>query len=167
MMASVTFNGDPVTLIGTEVKEGDQAPNFTALDTGMKAHSLDDHQGKVRVISVVPSVDTGVCAQQTRRFNEEAAELDNVEVLTVSVDLPFAQKRWCAAEGIDNLTMLSDHRDFSFGEAFGIGIQEMRLLARGVFVLDSNGKVTHAEYVSEATEHPNYDEAISAAKETK
>ncbi|QDI93059.1 thiol peroxidase [Salicibibacter halophilus] len=166
-MASVTFNGDPVTLIGTEVKEGDQAPNFTALDTGMQAHSLDGHQGKVRVISVVPSVDTGVCAQQTRRFNEEAAELDNVEVLTVSVDLPFAQKRWCAAEGIDNLTMLSDHRDFSFGEAFGIGIQEMRLLARGVFVLDSNGKVTHAEYVSEATEHPDYDAAISAAKETK
>ncbi|AXF55968.1 thiol peroxidase [Salicibibacter kimchii] len=166
-MASVAFNGNPVTLIGTEMTEGDQAPNFTALDTSMQAHSLEDHEGKVRVISVVPSVDTGVCAEQTRRFNEEAANLENVEVLTISADLPFAQKRWCAAEGIDNLTMLSDHRDFSFGEAFGIGIQEMRLLARGVFVLDSNGKITHAEYVPEATEHPNYEAAITAAKETK
>ncbi|QQK81135.1 thiol peroxidase [Salicibibacter cibi] len=166
-MANVTFNGNPVTLIGTEVIKGDQAPDFQALDTSMQAHRLGDHQGKVRVISVVPSVDTGVCAKQTRRFNEEAAKLDNVEVLTISADLPFAQKRWCAAEDIDNLTMLSDHRDFSFGEAFGIGIKEMRLLARGVFVLDSNGMVTHAEYVPEVTEHPNYDAAISAAKETK
>ncbi|MBB6448155.1 thiol peroxidase [Geomicrobium halophilum] len=166
-MAKVTFKGSPVTLIGSELNKGDQAPNFTALDTDLQENSLGHYQGSVRVISVVPSVDTGVCAQQTRRFNEEAANLDNVQVLTISADLPFAQKRWCAAEGIENLTMLSDHRDFSFAEAFGIGIQEMRLLARGVFVLDSNGRVTYAEYVPEATEHPDYDAAIAAAKETE
>jgi thiol peroxidase len=118
----------------------------------------------VRLISVVPSIDTGVCDAQTRRFNEEAAKLDNVQILTISVDLPFAQKRWCGANGIDNVQMLSDHRDVSFGEAYGVLIKELRLLARAIFVVDSNDQVTYVEYVSEVTDHPNYEAAIEAAK---
>ncbi len=126
--------------------------------------TLNDSKGYVRLISVVPSIDTGVCDAQTRRFNEEATNLDNVKVLTVSVDLPFAQKRWCGSNGIENVQTLSDHRDLSFGVAFGVAIKELRLLARSVFVVDSNGLVTYAEYVGEITEHPNYEAAIEAAK---
>ncbi|WP_174729486.1 thiol peroxidase [Mesobacillus harenae] len=166
-MASVTFKGNPVTLIGNEVKVGDKAPDFTVLANDLSKVTLEDSKGQVRLISVVPSVDTGVCDAQTRRFNEESAGLENVKVLTVSVDLPFAQKRWCGANGIENVQTLSDHRDLSFGEAFGVAIQELRLLARAVFVVDSEDKVTYAEYVSEATNHPNYEAAISAAKEAK
>ncbi|WP_227936593.1 thiol peroxidase [Alkalihalobacillus deserti] len=166
-MATITFKNNPVTLLGSEVKVGEKAPNFTVLANDLSAVTLDDTKGKVRLISVVPSIDTGVCDQQTRRFNEEAATLSNVEVLTVSVDLPFAQKRWCAAAGIENVQTVSDHRDLSFGEAFGVAIKELRLLARAVFVIDSNDVVTYAEYVSEATNHPNYEAAIEAAKAAK
>lgn len=166
-MASITFKGNPVTLIGEEVKVGQQAPNFTCLANDLTPVTLDDSKGHVRLISVVPSIDTGVCDAQTRRFNEEAAKLENVKVITISVDLPFAQSRWCAASGIDNLQMLSDHRDLSFGEAYGVVIKELRLLARSIFVIDSNDKVTYVEYVSEATNHPNYEAAIQAAKEAK
>ncbi len=167
IMASITFKGNPVTLLGQEVKVGDKAPNFTVLANDLSPVSLDNSKGSVRLISVVPSLDTGVCDQQTRRFNEEAANLDNVQILTVSVDLPFAQKRWCGAAGIDKVQTVSDHRDLSFGEAFGVAIQELRLLARAVFVIDSNDVVTYAEYVSEATNHPNYEAAIEAAKQAK
>lgn len=163
-MANITFKGNPVTLLGTEVKVGEKAPNFTALANDLSPVTLDDSKGMVRLISVVPSIDTGVCDAQTRRFNEEAAKLGNVKVLTVSVDLPFAQKRWCAAAGIENVQTLSDHRDLSFGEAYGVAIQELRLLARAVFVVDSNDQVTYVEYVSEATDHPNYEAAVEAAK---
>ncbi|MCP3741151.1 thiol peroxidase [Rossellomorea sp. BNER] len=163
-MANITFKGNAVTLLGSEVKVGDTAPNFTVLANDLSEVTLDDSKGSVRLISVVPSIDTGVCDAQTRKFNEAAAELDNVKVLTVSVDLPFAQKRWCGANGIENVQTLSDHRDLSFGEAYGVHIQELRLLARAVFVVDSNDKVTYVEYVSEATDHPNYDGAIDAAK---
>lgn len=166
-MASITFKGNPVTLLGEEVKVGQQAPNFTCLANDLTSVSLADSKGNVRLISVVPSIDTGVCDAQTRRFNEEAAKLDNVKVLTISVDLPFAQSRWCAAAGIENLQMLSDHRDLSFGEAYGVAIQELRLLARAIFVVDSEDKVTYVEYVSEATNHPNYEAAIEAAKAAK
>ncbi|GIN60134.1 putative thiol peroxidase [Robertmurraya siralis] len=166
-MAAVTFKGNPVTLVGTEVKVGDKAPNFTVLANDLSPVTLDDSKGHVRLISVVPSIDTGVCDAQTRRFNEEAAKLDNVKVLTVSVDLPFAQKRWCAAAGIDNVQTVSDHRDLSFGEAYGAVMQELRLLARSVFVIDSNDTVTYVEYVSEGTDHPNYEAAIEAAKAAK
>ncbi|MDQ0156493.1 thiol peroxidase [Robertmurraya andreesenii] len=166
-MASITFKGGPVTLLGSEVKVGDKAPNFTVLANDLSPVTLDDSKGHVRLISVVPSIDTGVCDAQTRRFNEEAASLGNVKVLTVSVDLPFAQKRWCAAAGIENVQTLSDHRDLSFGEAYGVAIQELRLLARAVFVVDSNDTVTYVEYVSEATDHPNYEAAIEAAKAAK
>lgn len=165
-MAQVTFKSNPVTLLGTEVKVGEKAPDFTVLANDLSEVTLASSKGKVRLISVVPSIDTGVCDQQTRRFNEEAANLDNVQVLTVSVDLPFAQKRWCAAAGIDVQTV-SDHRDLSFGQAFGVAIKELRLLARAVFVVDSNDTITYAEYVSEATNHPNYEAAVEAAKSAK
>ncbi|MGF2617383.1 thiol peroxidase [Rossellomorea vietnamensis] len=163
-MASITFKNNPVTLSGIEVKPGDSAPDFTVLANDLSEVSLNDTKGKVRLISVVPSIDTGVCDAQTRKFNEEAGNLENVEVLTLSVDLPFAQRRWCGANGIENVQTLSDHRNLSFGEAYGVHIKEMRLLARAVFVVDSNDKVTYAEYVSEATNHPDYDAAIEAVK---
>lgn len=166
-MASITFKGNPVTLLGTEVKVGEKAPNFSVLANDLSEVTLDNTKGNVRLISVVPSLDTGVCDAQTRRFNEEAAKLDNVKVLTVSVDLPFAQSRWCGAAGIENVQTLSDHRDLSFGEAYGLAIKELRLLARAVFVIDSNDTVTYAEYVSEATNHPNYETAVEAAKQAK
>jgi thiol peroxidase len=166
-MASITFKGKPVTLLGNEVKAGDKAPNFTVLANDLSEVTLDDTKGSVRLISVVPSLDTGVCDAQTRRFNEEAANLGDVKILTISVDLPFAQKRWCGALGIKNVQTLSDHRDLSFGKAYGVVIKELRLLARAVFVIDSNDVVTYAEYVSEATNHPNYEAAIAAAKQAK
>ncbi|NSL51298.1 thiol peroxidase [Calidifontibacillus erzurumensis] len=166
-MANVTFKGNPVTLIGNEVKVGDKAPNFTVLANDLSEVTLDDTKGHVRLISVVPSLDTGVCDAQTRRFNEEASKLDNVKILTISVDLPFAQKRWCGANGIENVQTLSDHRDLSFGEAYGVVIKELRLLTRAVFVVDSSDTVTYVEYVTEATNHPNYEAAIEAAKNAK
>ncbi|BAB06913.1 thiol peroxidase [Halalkalibacterium halodurans] len=163
-MASITFKGNPMTLLGNEVKVGDKAPNFTVLANDLSPVTLDDSKGKVRLISVVPSIDTGVCDAQTRKFNEEAANLDGVEVLTVSVDLPFAQKRWCATAGLEQAKTLSDHRDLSFGKAYGVAIEELRLLARAVFVINANDEVTYVEYVSEATNHPDYEKAIEAAK---
>lgn len=166
-MANITFKGNPVTILGNEVKVGDQAPDFKVLANDLSEVTLADTKGQVRLISVVPSLDTGVCDAQTRRFNEEAANLGNVKVLTVSVDLPFAQKRWCGAAGVENVQTLSDHRDLSFGESYGVIIKELRLLARAVFVIDSNDKVTYVEYVSEATNHPNYEAALEAAKAVK
>jgi len=166
-MANVTFKNNPVTLVGDEVKVGEKAPHFTVLANDLSEVSLEDYKGQVKLISVIPSIDTGVCDAQTRRFNEEAAKLDNVTVLTVSMDLPFAQKRWCGANGIENVDTLSDHRDAYFGEAFGVLIKELRLLTRSVFVVNSEDEVVHAEYVPEATNHPDYDAAIEAAKEAK
>ena len=164
-MANITFKNGPVTLLGTEVKAGDKAPNFTVLANDLSPVTLENSAGKVRLISVVPSIDTGVCDQQTRKFNEAAAELgENVVILTVSVDLPFAQKRWCAAAGIENVQTVSDHRDLSFGQAYGVAIEELRLLARAIFVVDAEGTVTYVEYVSEATNHPDYEAAIAAVK---
>lgn len=164
---AITFKNGPVTLLGNEVKVGDQAPDFTVLANDLSPVTLASSAGTVRLISVVPSLDTGVCDAQTRRFNEEAANLGNVKVLTVSVDLPFAQKRWCGAAGIENVQTLSDHRDLSFGVNYGVAIKELRLLARAIFVVDSSDKVVHVEYVSEATNHPNYEAAIDAAKAAK
>ncbi|MFC4409790.1 thiol peroxidase [Chungangia koreensis] len=165
-MANVTFKGNPVTLLGKEINVGDQAPDFTVLDNNMNPVTLQDSKGKIRLISVVPSIDTGVCDAQTRKFNESAAELgEDVVVLTVSVDLPFAQKRWCAAAGIEAVQVLSDHRDLSFGEAYGVIMKELRLLARSVFVVDQNDQVTYVEYVQEGTNHPDYEKAIEAVKQ--
>lgn len=164
-MASVTFKGNPVTLVGNEVKVGQKAPNFSVLANDLSTVTLDDTKGRVRIISVVPSLDTAVCDQQTRRFNEEAASLDGVSILTISVDLPFAQKRWCAAAGIEQVQTLSDHRTLSFGQAYGTVIEELRLLTRAVFVVDRNDTITYAEYVPEVTEHPNYEAALEAARQ--
>ncbi|MGB5946443.1 thiol peroxidase [Paenisporosarcina sp.] len=167
-MAQITFKQNPMTLIGNEVKVGDTAPDFTVLANDLSPVTLQDSKGKTRLISVVPSLDTGTCDTQTRKFNESAAELgDDVVILTISNDLPFAQKRWCAAAGIDSVQTLSDHRDLSFGEAYGVAIDELRLLTRSIFVVDSNDKVTYVEYVPEATEHPNYEKAIEAVKAAK
>lgn len=166
-MATVTFKGNPVTLVGNEVKVGDQAPNFKVIANDLSEVTLDDFKNQVLIISVIPSIDTGVCDAQTRRFNEEASKLDGVKVLTISVDLPFAQSRWCAANGIENVQTLSDHRDLSFGEAYGVHIKELRLLARSVFVVDSSGKITYKEIVPEVTTHPNYEAVIQAAKDAK
>ena len=166
-MAQVTFKQNPVTLIGNEVKVGDKAPDFKVLRNDLSEATLSDYEGKIKIISVVPSIDTGVCDAQTRKFNEIASKLDNVQVITVSVDLPFAQKRWCAAAGLDNVEIVSDHRDLSFGEAYGVAIKELRLLARAVFVVDSSDTVVYAEYVGESTNHPDYEAPVQAAKEAK
>lgn len=163
-MAQVTFHEEPVTLLGTEKKVGDQAPNFTVLSNDLKEVSLEDFKGKVKIVSVVPSVDTGVCSQQTKRFNDEADKIENTHILTISMDLPFAQARWCAANGVKNISLLSDHRDADFAEKYGVLIKELRLLTRAIFVIDSNDVIQHVEYVSEVTTHPDYDAALEAAK---
>ena len=165
-MTSVTFKEEPVTLVGTQVKVGDDAPDFTVLTNSLEEVKLSDIKG-VRLISVVPSVDTGVCALQTKRFNDEVESLDDVSVLTISVDLPFAQARWAGEKDIDSSQLYSDHRDLSFGEAYGVVIKELRLLSRSVFVVDSEGKITYVEYVPEATNHPDYESALKAVKKAK
>ena len=164
-MVQTTFKHNPVTLLGNEVKVGDKAPDFTVLANDLSPVSLKDSEGKIRLFSVVPSLDTGVCDAQTRRFNEAAAELgDNVIIYTVSMDLPFAQKRWCGAAGIEAVQTVSDHREGSFGQAYGVLIESLRLLTRSIFVVDAEGIVTYVEYVPESTDHPNYEAAIEAVK---
>jgi thioredoxin-dependent peroxiredoxin len=155
--------GNPLTLLGNEVKPGDKAPEFTALNTDLQPVKLSDYAGKKLIISSVPSLDTPVCNIETRRFNTEAARLPDVTVLTISMDLPFAQKRWCGAAGIDKVTTLSDHRDASFGMAYGVLIKELRLLARCVFVIDSTGIVRYVQIVEDLTHEPDYDAALKAA----
>lgn len=163
-MVEVTFQGNPVTLVGDEVKVGDKAPDFTVLSNELKEFSLKDYSGKKKLISVVPSLDTGVCSQQTKRFNEAVSELGDISVLTISMDLPFAQARWCGAEGVDQVDVLSDHRLASFGENYGVLIKELRLLSRAVFVIDEDDVVTYVEYVSEVGEHPDYDAVLEHLK---
>ncbi|CAH0117588.1 MULTISPECIES: thiol peroxidase [unclassified Paenibacillus] len=160
-----TFKGNPLTLIGPELKVGDQAPDFKLNKNLLEQASLQDYAGKIKLISVVPSIDTGVCDAQTRRFNEEASKLgDNVVILTVSADLPFAQARWCGAAGVDKVVMLSDYKSNSFGEAYGVLIKEFQLDMRAVFVIDANDKISYVEVLKEMTEHPDYDKAIEAVK---
>jgi thiol peroxidase len=161
----VTFAGQPVTLVGPEIQPGQKAPEFEVLANDRSKVHLSNFRGKVKLISVVPSLDTGVCDAQTRRFNEEAAKLgDEVVVLTISADLPFAQKRWCGAAGVDRVVTLSDHYDMSFGKAYGTYMKEHRLECRAVFVVDKNEIVTYAEYVPEVTQHPNYEAALNAVQ---
>ena len=161
----VTFAGNPIALLGKEVKVGDKAPAFTLLDNGLSEKTLADYAGKVKVISVVPSLDTGVCDAQTRWFNQNVSNLgENVVVLTVSVDLPFAQKRWCGAAGIDQVETLSDHRDLSFGENYGFILEGLRLLSRGIVVIDKDDVVRYVEYVPEVTSAVNFDAAEAATK---
>ncbi len=164
-MAKVTFKGGPVTLLGTEVKVGEKAPNFTVLANNMSPRQLSDYKGKVKIISVFPSIDTAVCATQTRTFNKRASELSkDIAILCISNDLPFAQSRFCAAEGIDRVETFSDYRDVDFGTKYGFLIKELRLQARGVVVIDQNDNIRYIEYVPEVTNEPNYDAAIEAAK---
>lgn len=160
----ITMKGNPVTLMGKEIKVGDQAPDFTVIQNDLQPYSLKDAGERIKIISVVPSIDTGVCELQTLHFNETAAELGNVAILTISVDLPFAQKRFCGAKGIDKVVTLSDHRDLSFGLNYGFVIEELRLLSRGIVVLDKTNQVQYVEYVKEVTDQPNYDGAIAAVK---
>jgi len=159
----VTMGGNPVTLIGNEVKPGDKAPDFTVLTGELKPFSLQDAGDKVKIISVVPSLDTGVCEMQTLRFNQEAVKLKDTVILIVSVDLPFAQKRFCEAHSVENVIILSDHKDLSFGMNYGFVIEEHRLLSRGIVILDRNNIVRYVEYVREVTEHPNYEKALKEA----
>ena len=163
----VTFKGAPLTLAGNEVKAGQAAPDFTIhyFEGGLKTIKLADLKGKPTILSVVPSLDTPVCAMQTKKFNDQLAALgERVNAVTVSADLPFAMNRFCGAESIKNMRVASDYQDRNFGQSFGMLIEELKLLARGVFVLDKDGKVVYAEQVKEVAEHPNYEAALAALK---
>jgi thiol peroxidase len=161
---ATTLKGNPLTLIGPELKAGDKAPEFDVVDNTLQPVNLAKTAGKVRIFSVVPSLDTPVCDMQTKRFNDEAAKLPGVDIYTVSMDLPFAQKRWCGAFGVDNIKMVSDHKTGSFGEAYGTLIKELRIESRAIFVVDKDNTIRHAEYVKEVADHPHYDDALGVAK---
>src|SRR5690349_12759503 len=161
---ATTMRGNPLTLIGPELQPGDAAPDFSLVDNSLKPVTLADTGHNVRIISVVPSLDTPVCDAQTKRFNEETAKLPGVDIYTVSMDLPFAQKRWCGAFGVDKVKMLSDHKDASFGSHYGTLIKELRIESRAIFVVDQNNKIRHVEYVKEVADHPNYESALAAAR---
>jgi thioredoxin-dependent peroxiredoxin len=161
---ATTLQGKPMTLVGPELKVGDTAPDFTTTSSSMKPVTLADTGHAVRIFSVLPSLDTPVCDAQTKRFNEEIVKMPGVEVYTISADLPFAMKRWCGAFGVDNVKMLSDYKDASFGESYGTLIKDLRILSRAIFVVDKDNKITHAEYVKEVADHPDYEAALSAAK---
>jgi len=162
---AVTFKGTPYTLIGPELKPGDKAPDFSLIDNTLGSVSLKDSAGKLRVLSVVPSLDTGICQMQAKRFNEEGATFPaSVTVIVVSADLPFAQKRFCGAENATHIKTLSDHREMSFGAAYGCYCKELRLLSRSIFVVGPDDKILYAEYVKEIASHPDYDKAMAAIK---
>jgi thiol peroxidase len=153
-----------MTVLGPELAPGAAAPDFHAVDDSLKPVDLATTGNGVRIFSVVPSLDTPVCDAQTKRFNEEAGKLPNVSIYTFSMDLPFAQKRWCGAFGVDHVKMVSDHRDGSFGQAYGTLIKDLRIMSRAIFVIDPQNKVRYAEYVKEVADHPNYEAALNAAK---
>ncbi len=164
--SKVTFAGNPVTLIGNEIKVNDKAVDFTVLNNSLEQIKLSDFDGKVKILSLFPSIDTGVCSKQAHTFNKEASGLsDDIVILAISNDLPFALKRFCGAEGIDNLITLSDHKNLDFATKYGFLMEEFRLIARGVIVIDKNNTVKYVEYVPEGTHEPDYDSAIKAAKE--
>jgi thiol peroxidase len=158
------MRGNPLTLLGPELKAGDKAPDFSAVSDAMQPVDLAGTGQNVRIFSVVPSLDTPVCDAQTKRFNEEATKLPGVVIYTVSMDLPFAQKRWCGNFGIDKIKMLSDHRSGSFGEHYGTLIKDMRIESRAIFVLDKDNTIKYVEYVKEVADFPNYEAALDAAR---
>jgi thiol peroxidase len=165
-IGGVTLDGSPLTVIGEQLKIGDKAPDFNLLANDMSWVTLADSVGKVRLISVVTSLDTGVCDAQTRRFNEEISSIgDDVVGYTISVDLPFAQARWCAAAGVERIQTLSDHRDMSFGNAYGTHIKEIRQEQRAIFIIDANNLIRYIEYVPEIGRHPDYEAALTALKQ--
>ena len=162
---TITMHGNPLTLVGDELKPGDDAPDVELLDNDLQPVQLSSFKGKVCILAAVPSLDTPVCDMETRRFNEEAGKLgDQVVVLTVSMDLPFAQKRWCAAAGVQRVITLSDHRGADFGMAYGLLIRELRLLARAIFVIDKAGRIQYVQLVKEVSAEPDYDAVITAVK---
>jgi thiol peroxidase len=159
------FKGNPVTLLGPALKPGDKAPDFRVVDTALTPVALADFKGKIKIISAVPSLDTPVCDTETRRFNQEAADLpDSIVLLTVSLDLPFAQKRWCGAAGIDRVITLSDYQDRSFALAYGVLIKELKLLSRSIFVVDAADTIRYIQHVQEITAEPDYAAVLGAAK---
>lgn len=164
---TVTLKGNPIELAGSELKAGDAAPDFSLQANDLSDVNLTSGAGKVRIIATIPSLDTPVCAEETKKFNDQVKEMDGVEVLVASMDLPFGQKRWCGAEGVENVQSVSAHRCTKFGEDYGVLIKGGaldRCLARAIFVVDGDNKIKYVEYVSEIAEHPNYDAAIAAAK---
>lgn len=162
---AATFQGSPLTLIGPELKAGDKAPDFKLMGTDLKPVTLANSKGKIRLVSVVPSIDTPVCDLQTKRFNQEASKLPaNIAVITVSMDLPFAQGRWCGLAGADKIQMLSDYQEHAFGKSYGVLIKELQLLSRAVFVIGADETVTYAEYVKEITTHPDYEKVLGMMK---
>lgn len=160
---AVKMRGNPITLIGPELRVGDKAPDFKVVANDMKPVTLADTEGKVRILATVPSLDTSVCDLETRRFNEEAGKLPGLEVLTVSMDLPMAQKRWCGAADVKNVRTLSDYREHSFGAAYGVLIKDLQLEARAIFLLDKDNTLRHVQYVKEVTEQPDFDSVLAAA----
>lgn len=166
MATQVTFQGTPLTLTGTPVKQGDTAPEFTAINQDLSDFAFSSLKGHPTIISAVPSLDTPVCSAQTHHFNKAAEQLaDDVRIVTISMDLPFAQARWCGTEGVDRITVVSDFRDASFGQAYGQLIKELRLLARAVMLVDRGGTITYIEQVPELTNEPDYDKALAALKQ--
>ena len=164
-MGLVTMKGKPLTAVGSDVKIGQRAPDFVAIDNNLAAVRFSSYHGKICIISSVISLDTPVCDIQTRKFNEEASRLGpGVVILTLSMDLPFAQKRWCGAAGVDRIQTLSDHRDVSFGTSYGVLIKELRLLARAIFLVDRKGLLQYKELVKEVTHEPDYDAVLSQLK---
>ena len=162
----VTFGGNPMTLVGPELKVGDDAPDVEVVDNDLQPVKLSTYKGKVAIVAAVASLDTGTCDVETRRFNQEIGKLgDDVVVLTISMDLPFAQKRWCGAAGVETVKTFSDHRSAAFGEAWGVLMKELRLLARAVFVVDREGDIQYVELLGEVGDEPDYDAALKAAKE--
>ena len=161
---ATTLRGNPLTVLGPALKPGEKAPDFKAVDDSLKPVDLAATGSGVRIFSVVPSLDTPVCDAQTKRFNEEAGKLPDVNIYTFSMDLPFAQKRWCGAFGVDHVKMVSDHRDGSFGQAYGTLIKDLRIMSRAIFVVDKSNVIRYVEYVKEVGDFPNYEAALSAAR---
>ena len=161
---ATTLRGNAMTLLGPELKPGEPAPDFDLVNDNLQPVNLEKTGHAVRIFSVIPSLDTPVCDAQTRRFNEEASKMPGVEIYSVSMDLPFAQKRWCGTYGVDNVKMLSDHKTGAFGESYGTLIKELRIESRAIFVVDQENKIQHVEYVKDVADHPDYETALSAAR---
>jgi thioredoxin-dependent peroxiredoxin len=162
---AITFKGNPLTLLGNGLKKGDPAPDCELTGNDLLPVKLSSYRGKVCIFSSVPSLDTPVCDMETRRFNQEAGDLGDVAVVTISMDLPFAQARWCGAAGVDKVVTLSDYRDAAFGNAYGVLIKELRLLARAVFVVDKEGVIHYVQLVREMTQEPDYESVLTAVRE--
>ena len=161
---TTVLRGNPLPLAGPELKPGDKAPDFSVVDSSLKPVTLAETGNGVRIFSVVPSLDTPVCDAQTKRFEDEAGKLPDVKIFSISMDLPFAQKRWCGSFGVEKVAMLSDHRDGSFGQHYGTLIPDLRIESRAIFVIDPGNELKHVEYVREVGEHPNYEAALEAAQ---